>query len=333
MVKIVRELDRYGGAFAAEWARPEAQRLDAPIDGACGEARICGAEPALQDFEAAAPCNVNLALACDDRRRKARPKPLRSAPPPPPFGWSPSPALTRGGGKGGDASPPPWTECGMGEGDRPHRASKDARLSTGYEDGGGGRAATGLGSYDRPENLAQRLEKVESAPGTASAAMARAGAGPSIANIAAHGSRPRAATNCLARPPQGQGFPAAASSGDARPENPPQRVEKVESAPGIEPAAMAGADVGLSIANAAAGEGLQKRRIASPPSPGGRALRPPPRPPRRATLARKIRGNALKRLNPRPGRTASGGGSSPARRSRDGSGPNPSGRGSAAMAC
>src|SRR6202044_1814036 len=25
-----------------------------------------------------------------------------------------------------------------GEGDRPHRASKDARLSTGYEDGGGG---------------------------------------------------------------------------------------------------------------------------------------------------------------------------------------------------
>ncbi len=30
VVKIVRELDRYGGAFAAEWARPEAPRLDAP---------------------------------------------------------------------------------------------------------------------------------------------------------------------------------------------------------------------------------------------------------------------------------------------------------------
>ena len=30
VVKIVRELDRYGGAFAAEWARPEPPRLDAP---------------------------------------------------------------------------------------------------------------------------------------------------------------------------------------------------------------------------------------------------------------------------------------------------------------
>ncbi len=33
VVKIVRELDRYGGAFAAEWARPEAPRLDAPEEG------------------------------------------------------------------------------------------------------------------------------------------------------------------------------------------------------------------------------------------------------------------------------------------------------------
>ncbi len=32
VVKIVRELDRYGGAFAAEWARPAASRLDAPAD-------------------------------------------------------------------------------------------------------------------------------------------------------------------------------------------------------------------------------------------------------------------------------------------------------------
>ncbi len=28
VVKIVRELDRYGGAFAAEWARPEASRAE-----------------------------------------------------------------------------------------------------------------------------------------------------------------------------------------------------------------------------------------------------------------------------------------------------------------
>ena len=32
VVKIVRELDRYGGAFAAEWARPEAPRLEAPAE-------------------------------------------------------------------------------------------------------------------------------------------------------------------------------------------------------------------------------------------------------------------------------------------------------------
>ena len=32
VVKIVRELDRYGGAFAAEWARPEASRRDAPAE-------------------------------------------------------------------------------------------------------------------------------------------------------------------------------------------------------------------------------------------------------------------------------------------------------------
>ena len=29
VVKIVRELDRYGGAFAAEWARPQPSRLGA----------------------------------------------------------------------------------------------------------------------------------------------------------------------------------------------------------------------------------------------------------------------------------------------------------------
>ena len=32
VVKIVRELDRYGGAFAAEWRRPEASRLEAPVE-------------------------------------------------------------------------------------------------------------------------------------------------------------------------------------------------------------------------------------------------------------------------------------------------------------
>jgi hypothetical protein len=45
VVKIVRELDRYGGAFAAEWARPEASR-EAPEEGdvAFAKAWLSGAE-------------------------------------------------------------------------------------------------------------------------------------------------------------------------------------------------------------------------------------------------------------------------------------------------
>ena len=57
VVKIVRELDRYGGAFAAEWRRPEAplrtviRGLDTPAEGAAafGVAWVCRAEFALQD--------------------------------------------------------------------------------------------------------------------------------------------------------------------------------------------------------------------------------------------------------------------------------------------
>ena len=46
VVKIVRELDRYGGAFAAEWSRPAAPRLEAPTetDVAFAKAWLCGAE-------------------------------------------------------------------------------------------------------------------------------------------------------------------------------------------------------------------------------------------------------------------------------------------------
>ena len=54
VVKIVRELDRYGGAFAAEWARPEASRAEPserPL--VFGAALFCSAELGLQDHEAA----------------------------------------------------------------------------------------------------------------------------------------------------------------------------------------------------------------------------------------------------------------------------------------
>ena len=54
VVKIVRELDRYGGAFAAEWARPEASRAEPgerPL--VFGGALFCSAELGLQDHQAA----------------------------------------------------------------------------------------------------------------------------------------------------------------------------------------------------------------------------------------------------------------------------------------
>ena len=288
VVKIVRELDRYGGAFAAEWARPEAPPIRRP-----------GARTSKD-----ASLNVNLAPARDDRPENLaqRLEKVESAP-----AQFPLAPLQRGEG---------W-----GEG--PRRLAAAAYRPAPHPNllpVNGEKGPLGASSGDaRPENPAQRLEKVESAPGIAPAAMAGADAGPSIANVAAHGSRPRAPTDCLARPPQGQGFAAAGSSGDARPENPPQRVEKVESAPGIAPAAMASADAGLSIANAAARwtRSLEQAHGVAA-EPRGRGLRPPPR---RATLARKIRRNALKRLNPRPGGAASGGGSSAARRSPSRIGP------------
>ncbi len=288
MVKIVRELDRYGGAFAAEWARPEAPPIRRP-----------GARTS-QD----ASLNVNLAPARDSRPQNLaqRLEKVQSAP-----GIASAPMA------GADAGPSianvaaRWT--------RP-RAATDcvARPPEGQ-----GFAAAGSSGDSRPENPPQRLENVQSAPGTASAAMARADAGPSIANVAAHGTRPRNATDSVARPPEGLGFPAAGSSGDARPENPSQRLEKVESAPGIASAAMAGADAGLSIANAAARwtRSLEQAHGVAA-QPRARGFRPPPR---RPTLARKIRRNALKRLNPRPREAALGGGSSPARRSPSRIGP------------
>ncbi len=66
VVKIVRELDRYGGASAAEWAQPKASRLDAPAneDAAFASAWLHGDEPALQDFDPAL-----LGLAGGDRPR------------------------------------------------------------------------------------------------------------------------------------------------------------------------------------------------------------------------------------------------------------------------
>ena len=89
MVKIVRELDRYGGAFAAEWARPEAPPIRRP-----------GARTSKD-----ASLNVNLAPARDDRPENLaqRLEKVESAPRPAPprpasAGRGLAPGLDPGGG-------------------------------------------------------------------------------------------------------------------------------------------------------------------------------------------------------------------------------------------
>ncbi len=90
-----------------------------------------------------------------------------------------------------------------------------------------------LGRCDRPGNPPQRPEKVESAPGIATAAA-----------VAARSGGLRGATRRGAPQSEGEALPLAASPGDSRPENPPQHLEKVDSAPGIATAAAVAARSG-----------------------------------------------------------------------------------------
>ena len=190
-----------------------------------------------------------------------------------------------------------------------------------------------LGRCDRPRNPPQRPEKVESAPGIATAAA-----------VAARSGGLRGATRRGALRSEGEALPLAASPGDSRPENPPQHLEKVDSAPGIATAAAVAARSGrlrgATRQAAPRSEGGALPLAASPgdnrpenppqrlerliPRPGSRQptavavrsgglrdatrqARLDPRaerlrwPPRQPTIARKIRRNTLKRLNSAPG--------------------------------
>ena len=248
VVKIVRELDRYGGAFAAEWARPEASGLDAPSDedAAFASAWLHGAEPGLPSPVAAlhSPSRdgrphvrpPERGDAVDDRVYKTggagvRPEialqgldnidfaPGRDAP---------SPACGRRWPAGPDEGLRALTPAHCHERERERAAS--------------------AGDV-RPENPAQGLEKVKSAPGigtsseTAEAAPAdpvstsglflsllRSPAGRQ--DLRAGLSGLRAGTYGLAHQEDGGDFPLAAPAGRARPENLAQRLENMESAPG-----------------------------------------------------------------------------------------------------
>ncbi len=84
-----------------------------------------------------------------------------------------------------------------------------------------GRAAASAGD-EGPENRAQGLEKVDSAPGIATAIDAAACPTPL-----------RDASRCVAPRHEGGEVRSAASAGDERPENRAEVLEKVESTPGI----------------------------------------------------------------------------------------------------
>ncbi len=191
VVKIVRELDRYAGACAAEWARPDASRLDAPAeeDAAFARAWLCGAEPALQESEAdpdrlgperpenlaqrsetikSAPGNGAVSAASDgppdaeaaplilslskDSLSPSNDAPVNAEAPAPASDERPE----------NPAQAPGNIESAPGNGTGPNgfgRSGPDAapRAKAG--------AAAARAGDERPENPAQDLEKIESAPG------------------------------------------------------------------------------------------------------------------------------------------------------------------------
>ncbi len=264
VVKIVRELDRYGGAFAGEWARPEASQLDATADedAAFASAWLQGDEPALQDLETAP-----LGLAGGNRPENPTQGLEKLEFAPGNLSAADHSAIERSG------EPRPLA---------PHSASRDGRLSTPYArqegrfadlirgmrlgclaadarpsppaglDAGLDREANPLPAgekgpvCERPENPPQSLDKIESAPGIATgletAATAPAGplpppglfpALPKDANArsdVAVRSALRDTTRLASRLAVPEVWPAAPAA-HIGPQNPPQMFENIESAP------------------------------------------------------------------------------------------------------
>ena len=186
VVKIVRELDRYGGAFAAEWARPAASRLAAPA-----EEDVAFAKAWLGDGELAEE-------GSDDRPENLAQslEKVQSAP--------------------GNPLAPPERGEGWGEG-RGRLAAVDAPQAPHPS------LLSVNGEKGRREILAQRFEKIESAPGNPLAPPERGeGWGEGCGRLAAVDA-PQAPHPSLL-PVYGE---------QERPENPTQSLEKVKSAPGI----------------------------------------------------------------------------------------------------
>ena len=162
VVKIVRDLDRYGGAYAAERARPDAPRLDAPgeADVAFAKAWLCSAELARDwgDDGPENPPQISEKINSAPGNRLAPHRPS------------------------GDGGPSTSDERGEGRGGERGRLAADARpaphpnlLPVDGVDGEQGQV-----DY-RPENPVQGSEKIESAPGMGADLEVRADALPELA--------------------------------------------------------------------------------------------------------------------------------------------------------
>ncbi len=206
VVEIVRELDRYGGAFAAEWARPEASGRDAPSeeDAAFARAWLCGdADPELEDDDALFAPLAPI----------ARPE-------------IPAQGLEKVHFAPGFSSLTPNEPTAIpAEGPRPAVAAGCSSLSGRAHPQGEAEPAR-----ERPEIPAQGLEKAHFAPGFSSLTPNEPTA------IPAEGPRPAVAAGCSSLSdrahPQGEAEPAR-----ERPEVPAQSLEKAHFAPGFSPLA------------------------------------------------------------------------------------------------
>ena len=176
VVKIVRELDRYGGAFAAEWARPEASPriargpqagdlgLDAPVDEASA-------------LEVAWGCSAELASQAGDLKLAVNGRPENSAQPLEniQFRARVQPGEEKGPvGVRPENLPQPIEMIDSAPGIRPAlEGSADSGPKAGtlpdYEAASPDLVVSpsACAGDDRPENLSQHLENMESAPGHA----------------------------------------------------------------------------------------------------------------------------------------------------------------------
>jgi hypothetical protein len=203
VVKIVRELDRYGGAFAVEWARPEASPLEAPT-----EEDVAFAKAWLDDAELA-----------DDEGDDRPEIPLQSlekiesAP-----GNSPAPhSLSSEAGRA------PFSPAKAGERAAPAGADRPEI------------PAQSLEKVESAPGTGMSVQTVEAAPAdpvssaTLLLTLLRDGAGRQ--DLRASLSRLRAGASGVAAHHGGGDFPFAASAGPDRPEIPLQGFEKIESGP------------------------------------------------------------------------------------------------------